>query len=377
MKILVGPDSFKDSLSASEFCKVAKQTIQSYWPDDTVITIPLADGGEGTVDALVEGTSGEFIELPVIGPLGETIIGRYGMIQNGHTAVIEMAAASGLPLVPISKRNPMKTTTYGTGQLIMDAISKGAKKVIVGIGGSATNDAGLGMMQALGFKCLDSDGNDIPYGGEGLKKLASIAPPMDTSYESIDIQVACDVNNPLFGRNGAAYIYAKQKGADEVMIVELDNALKNFSTVVSNALGKSIDTLPGGGAAGGLGAGLYAALGARLMPGFEIIRETVGLDAMLKDDIDLVITAEGQMNHQSMNGKLPVELAKLAQKNGIRTIVLVGSRDIDISELDNTGIIGVFPIADGPMTLGESMANSKKLVKDSLIHILSLVHAYN
>lgn len=377
MKILIGPDSLKDSVSASQVCQIASDIMTTYWPEDELITVPLADGGEGTVEALVEGALGRFISLEVTGPLGTMVESRYGLIYNDEVAVIEMAEASGLPLVPKHLRNPMKTTTFGTGELILDAIDKGCKKIIIGIGGSATNDAGIGMMQALGFKCLDKDDNDVPYGGEGLLKLHQILPPdqyRSALYNGITFQVACDVKNPLFGENGAAYIYGAQKGADAQMIVHLDQGLRNFSKCIKSAFDIDISTLPGGGAAGGLGASLFAGLNGALLPGFDIISQLVGLENHLKKDIDLVITSEGQMNHQSLNGKLPIELAKLAKTYNTPTIVLVGSTELSLEELRDTGIIGVFPIVSGPMTLSESMVNGKQLIRQTLYNILSLLH---
>lgn len=378
MRILIGPDSFKDSVSANEFCEIAKTLINENWPEDEVVYLPLADGGEGTVDALVKGQKGEYIECLVTDPLGKKINASYGLIDNSKVAVIEMAAASGLPLVPIELRDPLKTTTYGTGELILDALSKGVKKVIVGIGGSATNDAGLGMLQALGFQCLNAKGEEVVFGGNGLVELKRIVKPMDKNgeykYKNIDFQVACDVTSPLYGPLGAAYIYGPQKGATDEDVQFLDLGLRNFAKVVSESLNVDVHTLSGGGAAGGLGACLYGALNATLEAGFEIIKKQVGLISVLESGIDLIITAEGQMNHQSLNGKLPVELAKLGSKYGAKTIAIVGARELEIEELREFGIIGVFPIGNKPMTLSQSMENGKKLIKGTLEQILNLLH---
>lgn len=376
MKILVGPDSFKGSVSANQFCNIAREVITSYWPDDQVITIPLADGGEGTVDALVNGLSGEFVTTLVTGPLGERILARYGIIEDGRTAIIEMATASGLPLVPIALRNPMKTTTFGTGELILDAIDKGCKKIIIGIGGSATNDAGIGMMQALGYRCLDAKGYSVPFGCNGLFALDKIIPPSSSKFENIEVLVACDVNNPLYGLQGAAHIYGGQKGADQAMIQLLDDGLKNFSKCVFQSLALDVSQLPGGGAAGGLGAGIYASLKGKLLPGFQIIRELTHLDLLLNDQVDLVITGEGQIDHQSLRGKLPIELAKLANKRNIPTIVFVGSTSIDFDSVKDFGIIGVYPITNGPMTLASSMKNGGNLIRDVLINTLATIHNF-
>lgn len=376
MKILVGPDSLKGSISAIEFCKIVEEHISNFWPNDEVVSLPLADGGEGTVDALVASIGGRIIELEVTGPLGKPVIGKYGLLHNDSVAVIEMADASGLSLIPVEDRNPMITTTFGTGELILDAVNSGCKKIIIGIGGSATSDAGVGMMQALGFKCLDEDGESVSFGGNGLLKLRKIEKPEVDIFYDIDIQVACDVKNPLYGLNGASHVYGRQKGADDNMIEELDKGLINFSEVCKTSFGIYVSELQGGGAAGGLGAGLKVALDGKLLQGFEIIRELVNLDSILEDGVDLVITAEGQMNHQSLNGKLPVELAKLADRFNIPTIAIVGSMDIDFNLVKDTGIVGVYPIVDGPMTLSESMSNSKELICKSVHNVLTTIHHF-
>ncbi len=378
MRILIGPDSFKDSVSAYEFCEIAKDVIGSYWPEDEVTLLPLADGGEGTVDALVAGQDGEFVKAVVKGPLGGAVEAKYGLIAGGKVAVIEMAEASGLPLVPVSRRNPMLTTTYGTGELILDAVSRGVEKIIVGIGGSATSDAGLGMLQALGFKCLNAEGEEVAFGGNGLVELSSIEAPVDADgkfkYEGLHIEVACDVTNPLYGEKGAAYVYGPQKGADEATVKVLDDGLRNFAKVVKESLGVVVDEISGGGAAGGLGACLSAALSGELKPGFEIIKDQVELVKHLEKGVDYIITAEGQMNHQSFNGKLPVELAKLGSGYGAKTVAIVGARDVTYDEISENGIIGVFPVANRPMSLEESMANGKELIRDTLVHVLSMLH---
>lgn len=379
MNIFVGPDSFKGSVSAEEFCQIAARVIKSNFPEDQVTCLPLADGGEGTVEALVAGQDGSMIDLEVTGPLGDTVKAQYGLIDNGDVAVIEMASASGLPLVPKTKRNPMKTTTYGTGELIKDAIGRGVKRMIIGIGGSATCDAGLGMMQALGFKCLDNNQQEVPYGGEGLLKLTKIIPPEKaisslSKEKFIDIQVACDVKNPLYGCDGAAFVYGPQKGATPDMVELLDQGLQNFARVVKESLGIEVSTLQGGGAAGGLGAGLVASLNAKLQPGFEIVKKQVGIEQILDGEIDLIITAEGQMNHQSLQGKLPIELAKLGKERGIPTIAIVGARDLNLEEVKELGIRGIFPIASGPMSLEESMKQGPELIEATLRNVLEILH---
>ena len=375
MRFLVGPDSLKDSVSAIEFCEIAKKLIHDRYPDDEVIALPLADGGEGTVDALISSGDGKKVELEVTGPLGRKITTYYGILGDG-TAVIEMAKASGIELVEIDERNPMETTTYGTGEIILDAIKRGCTRLIIGIGGSATTDAGLGMMQALGYRCLDKNGEDIVRGGKGMLDLMQILPPKthEIDFQKLTIEVACDVTNPLFGKNGAAYIYAPQKGADHQMVIDLDAGLRNFAKVAEQSFGRDISNLAGAGAAGGLGAGICLALHGELLKGFEIVRNQLHLDEILNSSIDYVITSEGQINSQSLQGKLPVELAKLARKHNIPTVVIVGASDVSVDEVKQIGIQGIFPIQNGPMTLDQSISMGKQLIEETLKNILNLIH---
>lgn len=372
MKILVAPDSFKDSITSNEFCNLFEKVINKNWPKYDVIKIPLADGGEGTVDSLVHLTNGKFIKKQIKGPLRDEIIAKYGIIQK-NVAIIEMASASGLQLIDKDKRNPMHTTTYGTGQLILDAIKKGCKKIIIGIGGSATNDGGLGMMQALGYKCLNEEGKNINYGGKGLLELKKIIKPKNINFENIEFKVACDVNNPLYGKNGAAYTYARQKGASIKEIEKLDKGLKNLSEIFKKDLNKDIAYLKGAGAAGGLGAGLAAGLDAKLLSGFEIIKNQINLDKKIDNSIDLIITGEGELNKQSLNGKLPIEISKLGKKKNINTVLIVGKKDLSLKEVKKFGVIGIFSIIDKPSTLDESIKNTNKLLKEKILNIFSLI----
>lgn len=376
MKILVAPDSFKDSITSYEFCNLFEKVINKNWPEDNIVKIPLADGGEGTVDSLVHLTNGKFIKKLVKGPLGNEIIAKYGIIQK-NVAVIEMASASGLQLIDKSKRNPMYTTTYGTGQLILDSINKGCKKIIIGIGGSATNDGGLGIMQALGYRCLDQNNEEIKYGGKGLLELKKIIKPKNIDFENIEFQVACDVNNPLYGENGAAFTYASQKGASTKEIKKLDQGLKNLSEIFKRDLNKNIANLKGAGAAGGLGAGLAAGLNAKLQSGFKIIKNQINLDKKIDKSIDLIITGEGELNKQSLNGKLPIEVAKLGNKKDINTILIVGKKSLSLKEVKKFGIIGIFSIIDKPTTLKYSINNTEKLLKEKILNIFSLIHSIN
>ena len=302
MKVVVAIDSFKGSLSSFELGEAIKKGIHKMYVDAEVNSVPIADGGEGTVEALVEGTGGEFIDVEVNGPLMRPVTARYGIIGEG-TAIIEMAAASGLPLVDSGERNPEKTTTYGTGELIKDAINRGCREFIVGIGGSATNDAGLGMMQALGYKFLDKDGKELGTGGEIMAKVAEIdSTGAMTELSECEFLIACDVDNPFYGQNGAAHIYGRQKGADDAMVASLDEGLKVLSETINTKLGKDIAELPGAGAAGGLGGGFVAFLNGKLEPGIDIILREVNLEKAI-EGADFVITGEGRIDFQSVMGK--------------------------------------------------------------------------
>ncbi|MGL5856580.1 MAG: glycerate kinase family protein, partial [Cetobacterium sp.] len=306
MKVVVAIDSFKGSLSSFELGQAIEVGVKRVYPEAEVIKVPIADGGEGTVASLVEGTKGKFVTVTVNNPLMEKIEARYGIMGDGKTAVIEMAEASGLPLIPVEKRNPMKTTTYGTGELIKDAILKGCREFIVGIGGSATNDAGLGMLQALGYKFLDENKKELGFGGEILSKVRYIDSTKSLpELKDCRFLVACDVDNPFYGPKGAAEIYSRQKGATEDMVKELDKGLKDLAEIIKKELNVDVSNLSGAGAAGGLGGGLVAFLNGKLSPGIDMILEKVGLEKELKN-ADFVITGEGRLDHQTAMGKAPV-----------------------------------------------------------------------
>jgi glycerate kinase len=373
MKMIVAPDSFKGSVTAVEFCQIAEQAIQKLVPDAEIVKLPLADGGEGTVESLVSCTGGSMKTLQVTGPMGDPVEAFYGILGDGETAVVEMACASGLPLVPEGKRNPMKATTYGTGELILKILDEGCSHLIMGIGGSATNDGGAGMLQALGFDLLDENGQAIAWGAEGLQALKRIETgKADPRLGNLKVEVACDVDNPLVGDKGASVIYGPQKGADPAMVEAMDQALQNFADCIDRDLGKQVADLKGAGAAGGLGAGLYAFLDADLRMGFEIIRETVSLDQHFTQDVDLVITGEGQMNYQTLHGKLPVGISRLSKANGIPAIAIVGSIGRGIEALYDEGIVSIFSIMDKPMSLEDAMANGKVLLADTIERTMRL-----
>ncbi len=363
MNILAAPDSFKGSLTALEAAENIKKGIKNFDQNINVDILPMADGGEGTVQSLVDATDGEIIKKEVTGPLGEKVEAFYGILGDQKTAVIEMAAASGLPLIPAAKRNPLKTTTYGTGELIASALDHGVEKIIVGIGGSATNDAGVGMAQALGAEILDKNGKQIAFGGEKLAEIKEInLENLDSRITEVEFLTACDVDNPLFGRNGAAYVYAPQKGADQYMVEKLDNNLRHFNEVVKKELGKNVNKIPGAGAAGGLGAGLVAFLGAELKAGVEIILDLINFEKRL-NGIDLVITGEGMLDGQSIYGKTPVGVAKKAKEKGIPVIALAGTLGFGVEKVLDQGIDAYFSIIDKPADLDAIIKETPDLIQ--------------
>jgi len=314
MKIVIAPDSFKSSLTAIEVSDALEKGVKKAYPNAQIEKIPMADGGEGTVQCLVNATQGKIYQKEVIGPLGEQVISSFGVLGDQNAAAIEMASASGLPLVPPEKKNPLITTTFGTGQLIKAALDHGCSTMIIGIGGSATNDGGAGMVQALGAYLLDNNEKEIGFGGSQLAKLNRIdISNMDERISKTKILVASDVQNPLCGPTGASRIYGPQKGATEEMIVTLDNALSHFADIIKRDLGKDIKDIPGAGAAGGLGAGLIAFLNAELKPGIDIVINTVRLEEIVQD-ADLVITGEGEINGSTIYGKTPIGVARVAKK---------------------------------------------------------------
>jgi glycerate 2-kinase len=320
MKIVIAPDSFKGSLTAIEVSDALEQGVKNAYPNAQIEKIPMADGGEGTVQCLVNATQGKIYQKEVIGPLGEHVIASYGVLGDQDAAAIEMASASGLPLIPPEKKNPLITTTFGTGQLIKAALDHGCSTMIIGIGGSATNDGGAGMVQALGAYLLDHNEKEIGFGGAQLSKLNRIdISNLNEHISKTKILVASDVQNPLCGPTGASSIYGPQKGASEEMIVTLDNALSHFADIIKRDLGKDIKNIPGAGAAGGLGAGLMAFLNAKLKPGIDIVIHTVRLEEIIQD-ADLVITGEGEINGSTIYGKTPIGVARVAKKYQIPVV---------------------------------------------------------
>lgn len=375
MKVVVAMDSFKGSLDSMELAQLAEKGIKKVYKDAIVEKVPVADGGEGTVEALVSGTGGERIELKVHGPLMEEIMAEYGILGDGRRAVIEMAKASGLPLVEKSKRNPMLTTTYGTGELIADALKRGCREFIVGIGGSATNDAGMGMLQVLGYKFYDKEGKEIGFGGQYLSEVASFDDSeVVAGLKESKFLVACDVDNPLYGERGAAHIYAPQKGADRKMVEVLDEGLKAFASFVKEKRGKEIGLMPGAGAAGGLGGGFVAFLDSELRPGIDIVLEAVKLDELVRD-ADFVITGEGRIDFQSVMGKAPTGVSKIAKKYGVPCIALAGSVADDASAVHDYGIDSIFSVINYPLSLESAMEHERAgaFVEKNIEEIFRLV----
>ncbi|MGM0500592.1 MAG: glycerate kinase [Bacillota bacterium] len=377
MKILVAPDSFKGSLTAMEVSKNIKKGIHNYDPKIDVELLPMADGGEGTVQSLVDATNGKIIEKKVTGPLGNKVKAFYGLLGDQKTAVIEMAAASGLPLVPEGKKNPLKTTTYGTGELIKNAIDAGAKKIIIGIGGSATNDAGVGMAQALGAEILDKSGKQIDFGGGNLNQIEQIKlQNLDSRLEDIEILAACDVGNPLYGKDGAAYVYAPQKGANSKMVKRLDQNLRHFNQMVIKELNKDTNEIPGAGAAGGLGAGLVAFLDAELEAGVDIVLDIIDFESRL-NNVDLVITGEGMLDGQSIYGKTPVGVSRSAQKKDIPVIAIAGALDKGAEKVLDYGIYSYFSIIDRPSSLENIIKLSPELLVYLSEQIIRTINIFN
>jgi len=356
MKVVIAPDSFKGCLTAPEVCRAIEQGVRAVLPSAEMVLVPMADGGDGTARTLAEGTGGKLISETVVGPLGEPVAAEYGILGDGETAVIEMAAASGLVLVPPERRNPLHTTTFGTGELIWQALERGCRKLIVGIGGSATTDGGLGMAGALGVRFLDAKGGGVPLTGAGLSVLDRIdMTGLDSRVREASIRVACDVDNPLYGERGAAAVYGPQKGAKPEMVAQLDEGLRRLAAIIARDVGVEVVGLPGAGAAGGLGAGLVAFCGATLEPGVETVMDAVGLRAKLAG-ADVVLVAEGRLDAQTAYGKTPVGVARLAQEAGAPVLALGGSVSPEARALHDRGIASLRPVVNQPMSLEEAMA---------------------
>ena len=372
MRIVIAPNAFKGSLSALEAATAIGEGVRIAAPDAELVLVPIADGGDGTVDALVQATQGERRSRRVRGPLGDSVDAEYGLIDGGSTAVIEMAKAAGLALVPPDKRDPRVTTTYGVGELMQQAFDAGARHFIVGIGGSATNDGGAGMAQALGYHLLDENGRELSPGGLALKRLARIhVGGVHANWKETEVDVACDVTNPLTGPRGASAVYGPQKGATPEMVAELDDALHHFAEIIRRDLGVDVEPLPGAGAAGGLGAGLMAFSGARLRPGAEMVMEALHLDERLTG-AQLVITGEGRIDSQTARfGKGPAAVARHAKQAGI-PVAAIGGSVADETEL-RLLFDGLEATVVEPGTLEEAIAQARPLLVRAATRLMWLV----
>jgi glycerate kinase len=354
MNVVIAIDSFKGSMSSMEAGLAAKRGVLKAIPDANIKVKPLADGGEGTTDALIEGLGGEKVALQVKGPMGNPVEAYYGYLKSSHTAVMEMAVASGITLIP-SEKNPMVASTYGVGEMILDAIQKGCTNFMIGIGGSATNDAGIGMLKALGYEFLDKEGKDVGEGALALCKVYEIKDEkVPEALKACHFKVACDVNNPLYGKNGATYIYGPQKGVKEDQKERLDLAMKHFSEVTARYIGKDYAKVEGAGAAGGLGFAMISYLKASLVPGVTLICEAIRLEEVVKE-ADVVITGEGRLDAQTMMGKAPSGVAQIAKQYGKKVIAFAGSVSKDATLCNQKGIDAFFPIIRGITTLEEAM----------------------
>lgn len=373
MRVIVCPDSFKDCLSAAAVAAALAQGVRRACPDAEIVELPVADGGEGTVDALVAATGGSARRTTVTGPLGEPVEAAWGVLGDGRTAVLEMAAASGLELVPVGQRDPRVTTTHGTGELVRAALDEGVRKLIIGIGGSATNDGGTGLAAALGARLLDAAGHPLAPGGAALAELDRIDPEgLDPRLTAVEIRVACDVDNPLCGPRGASHVYGPQKGASPQVVEQLDAALAHYAEVLERDLGQAVAELPGAGAAGGLGAGLVAFCGASLEPGIEIVLEAVGFDQQLPGT-DLLLTGEGRLDPSTLSGKTIHGILRHAVPTGVPVVAIGGAVSGDPAAFLAAGLTAALALPNRPMTLDEALAEAPELLAQAAETVVRLV----
>ncbi len=367
MKVVVAIDSLKGSLTSMEAGNAVKIGVEKVFPDAEVAVRPLADGGEGTVEALAEGLGGILTECLVTGPLGDKVSAVYARIESEKLAVMEMSAAAGITLVESEKRNPLNTTTFGVGEMIADAISKGCRNFIIGIGGSATNDGGIGMLQALGFGMLDENGDAVPFGAKGAEKLCKITTDnVLPELSECTFNIACDVNNPLCGNLGCSAVYGPQKGATPEMVKDMDGWLKTYANLTKKSFEKADENAPGAGAAGGLGYAFLVYLDGKLVPGSQLILGKTKLEDYIKD-ADIVVTGEGRLDFQTAMGKAPIGVAKLAKKYKKPVLAFAGAVTKDADECNRQGIDAFFPILRGVCTLDEAMnhENAMKNMTDA------------
>lgn len=364
MKVVIAPDSFKDSLSAQGVAEAIALGLAQVWPQATLVKCPMADGGEGTVESILAACAGELRRSRVRGPLGAPVEAAWGWLPHTQTAIIEMAEASGLQLVPPGQRDACISSTFGTGELIRAALDVGAQRVILAIGGSATNDGGAGAMQALGLKLLDAQNQALVPGGLALAQLARLdLSALDPRLAQVRFDIAADVNNPLCGPQGASAIFGPQKGASPAQVQQLDQALGHFAELCAQALGKDVRDEPGSGAAGGLGFAAKAFLGAQFQAGVEVVAELVGLADAVKG-ADLVITGEGRFDAQTLRGKTPFGVARVAKQHGVPVVVIAGTLGDGYQELYGHGIDAAFAVTSGPMTLEQACAEAPRLLRE-------------
>ena len=374
MKFLFAPDSFKGSLTSKEIIALLTEQAEKVFPGCECVSVPMADGGEGTMEVLVDINNGKFVKVPVKGPLFEDVEAVYGVLDE-NTAIIEMAAASGLPMVPADKRDPLNTTTYGTGELIKHALDSGYRNIIIGVGGSATNDGGIGCMGALGVKFLDKDGKEVYLGGKGLADIASIdVSGLHPAVKDSTFTVMCDVTFPLRGPNGANYVFGPQKGADEPRLKALEAGMTNYVSVIEKLTGEYIGDKPSTGAAGGLSAALMVFLKAKLQSGIDTVLQLSDFDKKL-EGVDVVFSGEGRADHQSANGKVLYGVGTSAMKHGIPAVAIVGSMLPGAEALYDCGITSIIPTINGVMTLDDAIKNAKDLFSGAAYRALMLIKA--
>lgn len=372
MKILIAPDSFKDALSAPEVCIAIQRGILLARPEVETVLFPMADGGEGTAEILAWHLPGEMVACTVAGPLGQPVAAQYFL--SGEMAFIEMAQASGLQLLRPEERNPLKTSTFGTGQLIRHAIGRGAKKILLGIGGSATNDAGMGMAAALGWRFLSKNSEELAPIGENLGQVETLLPP-ESEIRISKSEIVCDVDNPLTGPQGAAQVYARQKGADNAAVEVLEVGMVHFSKKLEAHFGRNFAEISGAGAAGGLGAGAMAFLGATLRPGVETVMQLIGFEEVLKKS-DLVITGEGRLDGQTLHGKLVRGICKKAARYGVPVVALCGAVEALPEEVAGIGLRAAFSLLRKPQTLPEALVSTKKGLENLAYNVLKIMDLY-
>lgn len=362
MKIVIAPDSFKGSLNAKEVAEAVERGIKQSFPNADTVLLPMADGGEGTMDILVSTTNGQKRHAIVTGPLGDQVTAAYGVLGDKQTCVIEVASASGLDKVPAGRLAPMKTTTYGTGELIKLALDEGFMTFIIGLGGSATNDGGAGMLQALGAKLLDAEGKEIGFGGGELERVCEIdLSSFDARIPACDFLIASDVKNPLIGPNGASHVFGPQKGATAAHVKALDRGLLHWADRVAEATGSYLHDCPGAGAAGGIGGAFQVFFPSEMKRGIEVVQSYSDMDKHL-EGADVVVTGEGRIDTQSLSGKTPMGVIEAAKRHGVPTVIIAGAVEKGITELIGDSIVSIHSIANGPMAVEESIANASELL---------------